>query len=418
MQNKVIIIGAGAAGISAGITLQRLGIPFLILEASSRVGGRAFTDTTSLPSHWDQGCSWLHCADVNPLVEWADKIGSIYDTIDRSDKSLLWYKNQWANALQQSSVQNSINARFTNIYNAAKKGLDIPISEIPVPDGIGSDVANTMITLMSSDDTENVSASGYGDYDDTNVNWLLTSGYGNLIKKMAEGLPIRTDIQVYSVKNYRKGVRIETASETIDAPAAIVTVSTNVLKSGQIQFLSGTAQKMLDLISDVPCGTYEKVAIALDRYPFDPADNEAIWFSQSSEKNPIYFQISPKNQSMLIAHVAGQRARDLMNDGTKIMVDFALERLKVMFGSNIQKIITGTAATSWQTNPFIKGGYSYARPGAGNNRRDMIALDTGLIAFAGEAFSLPWFGTAHGAYQSGKDVAYNLATRLGNNALH
>ena len=48
----------------------------------------------------------------------------------------------------------------------------------------------------------------------------------------------------------------------------------------------------------------------------------------------------------------------------------------------------------------------------------MIALDTGLIAFAGEAFSLPWFGTAHGAYQSGKDVAYNLATRLGNNALH
>ena len=100
------------------------------------------------------------------------------------------------------------------------------------------------------------------------------------------------------------------------------------------------------------------------------------------------------------------------------MVDFALERLKVMFGSNIQKIITGTAATSWQTNPFIKGGYSYARPGAGNNRRDMIALDTGLIAFAGEAFSLPWFGTAHGAYQSGKDVAYNLATRLGNNALH
>ena len=121
---------------------------------------------------------------------------------------------------------------------------------------------------------------------------------------------------------------------------------------------------------------------------------------------------------MLIAHVAGQRARDLMNDGTKTMVDFALERLKVMFGSNIRKIISGTAATSWQTNPFIQGGYSYARPGAGNNRRDMIALDTGLIAFAGEAFSLPWFGTAHGAYQSGIDVAYNLATRLGNNTLH
>ena len=121
---------------------------------------------------------------------------------------------------------------------------------------------------------------------------------------------------------------------------------------------------------------------------------------------------------MLIAHIAGQSARDLVNHGTEIMVDFALDRLKVMFGSNIQKIISGTATTSWQTNPFIQGGYSYARPGAGNNRRDMIALDTGLIAFAGEAFSLPWFGTAHGAYQSGIDVAYNLAKRLGNNTIH
>jgi monoamine oxidase len=38
----------------------------------------------------------------------------------------------------------------------------------------------------------------------------------------------------------------------------------------------------------------------------------------------------------------------------------------------------------------------------------MIELDTGEIVFAGEAFSLPWYGTAHGAYQSGHDVASQL----------
>ena len=42
----------------------------------------------------------------------------------------------------------------------------------------------------------------------------------------------------------------------------------------------------------------------------------------------------------------------------------------------------------------------------------MIDLDTGVITFAGEAFSLPWYGTAHGAYQSGKDVASRLALHL------
>ena len=91
------------------------------------------------------------------------------------------------------------------------------------------------------------------------------------------------------------------------------------------------------------------------------------------------------------------------------MVDFATQNLTTAFGSNIQKLICGTATTSWQNNRFIQGGYSYARPGAGSNRRNMIALDTGVIAFAGEAFSLPWHGTAHGAYQSGKDVASRLA---------
>ena len=47
MSDKIVIIGAGAAGISAGLTLQKLGIPFVILEASERVGGRAYTDKTS-----------------------------------------------------------------------------------------------------------------------------------------------------------------------------------------------------------------------------------------------------------------------------------------------------------------------------------------------------------------------------------
>jgi monoamine oxidase len=412
MSDRIVIIGAGAAGISAGITLQELGIPFIILEANDRVGGRAYTDTTTLPSHWDQGCSWLHCANVNPLVSWADQIGSVYDTTDRSEKALLWTQNQWANTAQKSAVHHGINKRFVDIYASAKKGHDIAISDIPVKGGIESDIADAMVTLMCSDNTKNVSACGYGDYEDTNVNWLLTSGYGDLIKRMAVGLPIQTGIKVSSIMHHRNGVRVQTNSEDIEARAVIITVSTNVLRSGQITFPSGPVQQMLTLVSEVPCGTYEKVGIALKKYPFDPEDNEAIWVSSSQKENPIYFQISRGGQPMLVAHIAGQQARDLVGQGAKAMVDFATQQLKVVFGSNVQNLVCGTSATDWQVNPFIQGGYSYARPGAGQNRRDMIALDTDLIAFAGEAFSLPWFGTAHGAYQSGKDVASALVQRL------
>ena len=412
MPDEIIIIGAGAAGIGAGLELQKSGIPFIILEASNRIGGRAYTDKTSLPTHWDHGCSWLHCADVNPLVSWADRLKAVYEREDHSDKALFWSGNHWLGAAERFSVNRDIVDRFAAIYAVAKHGHDVPISAIPRQDSIGSVIAEKMVQLMCSDDPEHASASGYGDYQDTNVNRLVTSGYGDLINRMAVGLPIRTGTEVSVIKYHSNGVSVQTNSGQIDARAVIVTASTNVLRSGQIDFPPGPAQQLLDLIEEVPCGTYEKIAIALDRHPFDPMDNQALWINPNPGINPVYFQIIRSGQPMLIAHVAGGQARDLIAAGPKVMADFATKNLATAFGSDIKKLICGTAVTNWQTSPFIQGGYSYARPGAGNNRRNMIALDTGLIAFAGEAFSLPWYGTAHGAYQSGKDVAEKLALNL------
>ena len=71
----VLVIGAGAAGIGAGRALARAKVPFLIIEAKDRIGGRAFTDTTSLGHLWDQGCHWFHSADQNILRQLAEEIG-------------------------------------------------------------------------------------------------------------------------------------------------------------------------------------------------------------------------------------------------------------------------------------------------------------------------------------------------------
>ena len=413
MIDNIVIVGAGAAGISAGLTLQELGVPFMIVEANDRIGGRAYTDTKSLPTKWDQGCSWFHCADVNPLVNLADKHGSIYDRSDRTEKALLWHKNSWADPTQLLSIQQHIQNSFAEIYNAAKKGQDVPISEILLKSGIESNITDMMVTLMCSENAKNVSAYGYGDYQDTNVNLMVQSGYGDLFKRMAIGLPIKTGLEVCSITDNQFGLKVHTSTEDIKASAVIITVSTNVLNSGQITFPSGPVQQILELIQKVPCGTYEKVAIALNKYPFDPMDNEALWATSYAEEKPAYFQIGRSNQPMLIAHIAGKEARDLVDLGQSTMIEFATTTLSDIFGSSFKQLIIDAAATNWHTNRFVQGGYSYTQPGSGQSRRDMTALDTGLITFAGEAFSVPWFGTAHGAFQSGKEVAIRLAKRLG-----
>ena len=408
MTEKIIIIGAGAAGIGAGLRLKALGVPFIILEANDRIGGRAYTDNTSLSSKWDKGCSWFHCADINPLVDWADKLGTLYDKQDRSENALYWSESHWLDPTESTSVNLNISKRFQEIYVAAELGHDVSISDIPINNSFEAAVSEELVKLMCSEETHFTSAVGYGDYNDTGVNWMVTSGYGDLISRMAADAPIRINTKVSEISYQKGGVRVETSSGQLDARAVIVTTSTNVLRSGQISLPAGPAQEILELVEDVPCGTYEKIAIEFEQYPFNPANNEAVWIQSYSDSNPIYFQISPQKKPMLIANVAGEQARELVQTGSQGMADFAIQKLTSVFGSKINKTICGTATTSWQADPLIQGGYSYARIGAGHNRQKMIELDTGEIVFAGEAFSLPWYGTAHGAYQSGKDVASQL----------
>src|SRR5262249_49376074 len=60
----VVVIGAGAAGVAAGRRLAAAKVRTVVLEARSRVGGRAWTMRgEGLPP--DLGCGWLPPADEN-----------------------------------------------------------------------------------------------------------------------------------------------------------------------------------------------------------------------------------------------------------------------------------------------------------------------------------------------------------------
>src|SRR4051812_10459753 len=60
-KDRVIIIGAGVAGLAAGSILKAHRIPFTILEARSRIGGRVWTthpDSLTVPV--ELGAEFIH----------------------------------------------------------------------------------------------------------------------------------------------------------------------------------------------------------------------------------------------------------------------------------------------------------------------------------------------------------------------
>ena len=59
----------------------------------------------------------------------------------------------------------------------------------------------------------------------------------------------------------------------------------------------------------------------------------------------------------------------------------------------------------WGTDPYARGAYSYAVPGASDQRAALAAPVDERLFFAGEACSRFDFSTAHGAFVTGVEAA-------------
>ena len=67
----VVVIGAGAAGLAATSELIKNGKKVICLEASNRIGGRAYTDNEIFGEPYDLGALWLENGDTNPFKIYA-----------------------------------------------------------------------------------------------------------------------------------------------------------------------------------------------------------------------------------------------------------------------------------------------------------------------------------------------------------
>ena len=84
---SVIVVGAGISGLAAARKLKDAGFTVTVLEAQDRVGGRLRSNRT-LGVAFDEGASWIHGIDGNPITDLAQKAGmTSFETLDESRKS-------------------------------------------------------------------------------------------------------------------------------------------------------------------------------------------------------------------------------------------------------------------------------------------------------------------------------------------
>ncbi|MDE0759198.1 MAG: FAD-dependent oxidoreductase, partial [Pseudomonadales bacterium] len=130
----VIIIGAGAAGLSAAKELTRQRLRYTLVEASHRIGGRAYSEEIA-PNNWfDLGCSYLHQAETNPFVPIAENLGIVLKK-DKGDLFTLDQVRSYYNGIRlddnQSALRNQYDQQCTErIIASNAQGKDSAVADV------------------------------------------------------------------------------------------------------------------------------------------------------------------------------------------------------------------------------------------------------------------------------------------------
>lgn len=120
-KGKVIIVGAGAGGLTAGYLLQQLGIDFQILEASSTFGGRMKINKDFVDFPLPMGAEWLETngSVLNEIVNNSTIAVNIKTVADSPDFKFV--NSSWFNFYEQYIVP-SIAHKIG--YNTVVKNID------------------------------------------------------------------------------------------------------------------------------------------------------------------------------------------------------------------------------------------------------------------------------------------------------
>jgi len=447
---KIVIIGAGWAGISAAKALLKAGHKdFIVLEARDYIGGRSQTIEVN-DMEINTGSAWLTEYKCNPLhriaeraeaklVEhefrsslWNGKGEQISDwNLDRTIKDVLYgaWQNSWYG---HSYISNHNDEPLANITSEVFESLDsygrtgdkhilTAILESWYEISYGASLEE--LSLWYGDAGEYLC----GEYSP----WkYMSSGVSHIVDQFVTeaGIAkyITTNSVVSKINTEGKDTIVtftnETGSHEISAGKVIVTVPLGVLKAEKIEFVPKLPKKKQEAIDKLGMGKQ------LTLYMFWDNEDDIFWpeepdmlldMNSAMRGDKIAFLVASNvhntKKPLLVARMTSPIAFDLeaeyadenitMEQYKEELIKLAMRPLKNMFGESATEPAY-VYVTDWNIDEFSYGVYSYYKVGSGPWMRDALRYSVdNKIHFAGEATSVDFHGTMHGAAKEGRIVA-------------
>lgn len=423
-RRRVLVIGAGLAGLAAARDLQAAGHEVTVVEARDRIGGRLHTSRLWPNLPVDLGASWIHGTKGNPLTRLADEANAAR-VATSYDRSLSLGPDGQAADLGHNAAQALVESA-----RAAAEDLD---RDIPLADAVQSFpgwaeadeptrrqvrhyVNGTYEQEYGADWTEASAwyidaAREYGGED-----VLFPGGIEQLASHLARGLTIRLGQPVKAIAPTAAGLSATlTDGSMIEADHAVVTLPLGVLKSGQLGMAEPLSPARQAAIDGLGMGLLNKCWLRFDRIAWDDTVDWVEWLAPRDGYWSQWVSLGRAlGAPVLLAFHAGAQARELETLDDRATEAEAHAALKSMFGTAVPRPVA-SQITRWSQDPFAHGAYSFHATGTSPaTRRVLAGADwDGRLVFAGEAASPDHHGTAHGAYLSGQAAARTILEAAG-----
>lgn len=394
------MIGAGAAGLAAARTLARRGVDALVLEARSRVGGRAYT---------------LRTPDgVFPI-----ELGAEFVHGRSPAMAALLHESgaQTAEIAGSSGVWETVEAILDRVdVKAPDRSVDDFLKSVTLP---GTDLARMLIEGFDAAITEDASIVAIAQEwrsDASDTQSRPADGYGRITQHLAAHVSdkILFDARVERVtwSPGRVAVRAMRYGEPLEigAKCAIITVPAGVLRD-QIAFDPELPPQKRDALDAIAMGPVVKVVLHFRSVFWDAGFYQA----PADCGFPTVWSRLPQRAPILVAWAGGDAALRVHEEFSDPIATAVHTCERVFPNVRIHTQLLGAYAHDWQADPFAGGAYSYLRVGGAGARERLAAPVENTLYFAGEAASNTYAGTVSGALETGEWAAHAAGDLLTGN---
>ena len=445
---KVIVVGAGLAGLSAAYELTEAGHDVSVLEAQMRPGGRALTLREPFSDGLYANVGPIHFPDTHnftvkyaklfnvPLEPetWNPDLASIHqirgkrilmrnglDTSDWPDsftpeEKKLGFWGMLERYLKPGLDEMAVNPAAPDWHVGSLKKYD----EMSYVDFLRAQGASSgaiiLLTIgwwgLWGDGPATVSALAVlrdKAHEFEGNEWYRIKGGNDLLPKaIAQGLSdkIRYGAPVVRIEQNDEGVRVvflqSGTHHTLEANYLICAIPFSVLRGLEISpSFSPGKQKAID---ELPYFSVARVSMQC---------RKRFWVEQglhgsASTDLPIQTishvtAYQPGPRGILQSYTGGPDARRLMELSESERIRFTLEQMEKVF-PEIRENFEGGVSKLWDEDPWARGASSWYRPGQMTELWPHIARVEGRIHFAGDHTSA-WIRWMQGALESGNRVA-------------